>query len=702
MNKHNTLIQCCLSVLLLFWGQIVLFSQPEIEVTGNNIIIENGDGSPTEIDLTDFGTFILNDPQHTHTFVIRNTDDGDAACPIVNLEVTSSNELFTVSGPAKTVLEPNETTTFTVTFDPSVFGVHFSTITITFSGLPKIRGESGIASSRQGTSPFTFLVKGVVDCASLVDTDWDGVPDCRDACPTDPAKTDPGVCGCNVVDRTGDKDGDGVMDCLDGCPMNPNKTSPGICGCEDDSPDSDGDGVLDCVDQCPWNPNKTEPGFCGCSAPEILDLKLESIGACGDAGTADPSDDAYVAHLVVTYSYPPTKGTLQVRGSIENRFNINRYNYQTTISYPLILRADGKKIDLQVGFLNNSSCWYKLTGPYAPAPCSDGICDVPEGHYAAVDGNKVTLAWQSVSGAISYQYEYRKIVPSSGHHWGNQPSSQPWIKEWTDQTSCEICDLDTDAQYEYRLRAFCGDENKSEYAKGTFSTTSIVTNCQAGSNAGGPCSITEIRVANIRDCDDRGTIFQSDDYFYADIIVRYENAPATGGLMVEGNGYASKVTSQLGSANEHTFTKVRLKEGKGQLALKAYFSDHPDCSYSIDVPMSSNPCYSGSRNAEGAPEQSFIGLDNELHYIKVFPSPAQEQINIEYKFVPRGNQSFRQQDGELFIYDLLGKEMYRQNFDPNQKRLQVDIQDLNSGIYHIILKNDRSVLTQKIIKQSLK
>lgn len=29
------------------------------------------------------------------------------------------------------------------------------------------------------------------------DRDLDGVDDCRDGCPTDPAKTSPGVCGCN-------------------------------------------------------------------------------------------------------------------------------------------------------------------------------------------------------------------------------------------------------------------------------------------------------------------------------------------------------------------------------------------------------------------------------------------------------------------------------------------------------------------------
>jgi hypothetical protein len=39
----------------------------------------------------------------------------------------------------------------------------------------------------------------------------------------------PGNCGCGVADT--DTDGDGTADCIDGCPSDPTKTEPGICGC---------------------------------------------------------------------------------------------------------------------------------------------------------------------------------------------------------------------------------------------------------------------------------------------------------------------------------------------------------------------------------------------------------------------------------------------------------------------------------------
>ena len=49
-------------------------------------------------------------------------------------------------------------------------------------------------------------------------------------------------------------DGDGLRDACDACPADPNKIEPGICGCGVDDfadTDTDGDGVADCDDDCP-------------------------------------------------------------------------------------------------------------------------------------------------------------------------------------------------------------------------------------------------------------------------------------------------------------------------------------------------------------------------------------------------------------------------------------------------------------------
>ena len=69
---------------------------------------------------------------------------------------------------------------------------------------------------------------------------------CSDACPDDPLKIKPGICGCGVADI--DTDNDSYPDCNDGCPSDPLKTVTGVCGCGIADTDTDTDGTPDCND----------------------------------------------------------------------------------------------------------------------------------------------------------------------------------------------------------------------------------------------------------------------------------------------------------------------------------------------------------------------------------------------------------------------------------------------------------------------
>ncbi|TNE88745.1 MAG: hypothetical protein EP330_13575 [Deltaproteobacteria bacterium] len=79
------------------------------------------------------------------------------------------------------------------------------------------------------------------------DSDGDGAADCVDDCPADPAKTEPGTCGCGVVEDLTDTDGDGTADCIDveECDGLDNDGNGLV---DEGFPDADGDGVANCVD----------------------------------------------------------------------------------------------------------------------------------------------------------------------------------------------------------------------------------------------------------------------------------------------------------------------------------------------------------------------------------------------------------------------------------------------------------------------
>jgi hypothetical protein len=119
------------------------------------------------------------------------------------------------------------------------------------------------------------------DCASGVfdeaddgvDSDTDGVCDAGDLCPADPAKIDPGACGCGSADV--DTDTDGTLDCDDECPLDPAKVLEGACGCGVEDVDSDGDSTPDCSDACPFDPG-TAAGPCTLCEATIVNGGFEN------------------------------------------------------------------------------------------------------------------------------------------------------------------------------------------------------------------------------------------------------------------------------------------------------------------------------------------------------------------------------------------------------------------------------------------
>jgi Concanavalin A-like lectin/glucanases superfamily len=131
-------------------------------------------------------------------------------------------------------------------------------------------GVGGAAGSRPDAGPGDAIDAPANSDAPITDTaPLPCVPDGGDAsgdcCPDDPAKTQPGQCGCGMIDF--DYDSDGIADCNDPCPLDL-KPAPGVCGCGVPDTDSDNDGTLDCNDGCPQNGARVTPGVCGCALPD--------------------------------------------------------------------------------------------------------------------------------------------------------------------------------------------------------------------------------------------------------------------------------------------------------------------------------------------------------------------------------------------------------------------------------------------------
>ena len=123
-----------------------------------------------------------------------------------------------------------------------------------FNGCPDTDGD-GIPDKDDACPQ----VKGLKEFNGCPDTDGDGIPDKDDACPE--------VAGPKEFNGCPDTDGDGIPDKDDKCPDVAGPAENGGCPW----PDTDGDGVLDKDDQCP---NEAGPASNnGCPEPNDDDQK---------------------------------------------------------------------------------------------------------------------------------------------------------------------------------------------------------------------------------------------------------------------------------------------------------------------------------------------------------------------------------------------------------------------------------------------
>jgi len=129
-------------------GSGVVAQKPDIVVSGNSVIIPNGDMLPDVNDNTNFGTIDLDSGTVTidKTFEIAN--NGNTPLHVTSVDFIGSNkDYYTVSSNVASPIAPGSSATFTVTFAPASSATTYDVVV-------------SIANDDDYKNPYTFKITG--------------------------------------------------------------------------------------------------------------------------------------------------------------------------------------------------------------------------------------------------------------------------------------------------------------------------------------------------------------------------------------------------------------------------------------------------------------------------------------------------------------------------------------------------------------
>ncbi|WP_044237447.1 choice-of-anchor D domain-containing protein, partial [Flexithrix dorotheae] len=123
--------------------------EPEILVEGNSIEIVSGDATPSAGDDTDFGSSLIAGGMVVKTFTIENTGNSNLSltgAPLVSISGAGSGD-FTVTRLPAPIINNGDTSSFEITFNPSLIGTIEATVRI--------------VNDDNDEDPYTFAIQGI-------------------------------------------------------------------------------------------------------------------------------------------------------------------------------------------------------------------------------------------------------------------------------------------------------------------------------------------------------------------------------------------------------------------------------------------------------------------------------------------------------------------------------------------------------------
>jgi trimeric autotransporter adhesin len=292
-------------------------------------------------------------------------------------------------------------------------------------------------------------------------------------------------------------------------------------------------------------------------------------------------------------------------------------------------------------------------------------CGTPAGlASSSVTSSSATVSWTAVSGAASYDVDYK--LTSSGA-WTSSIAG-------TTSTSRSITGLAASSAYDWRVRTNCSGSS-SAYAQGSFTTTAAASACPGTLDVSTNGTIAGAATAPFN-TDIKGTISASGDVdFYKVVITTGGTATITLGTLpfdYDVKLFASNGTTQLGISQNGSTTSESIAY---TFTAGTYYVQV----YGYNGANSATSCYTlrvqlGTATKGILGNNGLISINDEATIAKIYPNPVKDVLYVS-------TLTELNENSNLQIMDATGKILLEQKYKENPQ--MIDIKALNPGLYLI-------------------
>jgi hypothetical protein len=295
-----------------------------------------------------------------------------------------------------------------------------------------------------------------------------------------------------------------------------------------------------------------------------------------------------------------------------------------------------------------------------------------------IDQVSATLVWTAVSGATSYNVQYRVFGTSI------------WITTVATSTSKNISGLTADTKYEFQVQAVCASGAAAYSPAATFTTAGVASDCSPNAfepnNTMGqlaPITVgTEIN-AMIEAGSDVDWFSFANTSAQPNIQVRLSNLPKDYTLGLYKSGRLLVTSANAGIADEAISYNTRTV---GTYWIRVWgnaANNSKTLCYTLKASLSAVALQEDAPSSPARFEQKAA--------VRLYPNPGDGNMVLQYT-APAGAQVVAK------VFDLSGNELYQYSLDASESlnTYDLDLRALSSGMYLLELFDGQERTIQKI------